>query len=184
MRSFAPLLLLLPALQVALASPLVGDQGSDICPEQAVIVEYYIGEGKNVTVEEISCPQAIQRRDLESRQTNVCGAQCNTDCFIPSGGGPDPNDCHVIADALRYDSQNTAPLFTIPAGANNTIAMTYLSCKSFFVNQEPNATLEYCRTDWAAVIDWVAPNCQSTQNAHGGLCLANDQSWFIEIAHV
>lgn len=29
-----------------------------------------------------------------------------TNCFPGAGGGPDPNDCHVIADALRYDSQN------------------------------------------------------------------------------
>lgn len=29
-----------------------------------------------------------------------------TNCFTPSGGGPDPNECHVIADALLYDSQN------------------------------------------------------------------------------
>ena len=29
-----------------------------------------------------------------------------TTCFTPSGGGPDPNECHVIADALRFDSQN------------------------------------------------------------------------------
>ena len=55
---------------------------------------------------------------------NVCGAHCRfshdflfrfykfilssgtTTCFNPSGGGPDPNDCHVIADALRFDSEN------------------------------------------------------------------------------
>jgi hypothetical protein len=29
-----------------------------------------------------------------------------TNCFSPSGGGPDPNECNVIADALLYDSQN------------------------------------------------------------------------------
>ena len=30
----------------------------------------------------------------------------NTFCFTPAGGGPDPNECHVITDALLYDSQN------------------------------------------------------------------------------
>lgn len=38
-----------------------------------------------------------------------------TDCFTPSGGGPDPNDCHIIADALRFDGQD-APDFTVPTG--------------------------------------------------------------------
>ena len=32
----------------------------------------------------------------------------------------------------------------------------------------------------ADVIDWVAPHCQSTQNAHGGNCVASDQRWFIQ----
>jgi hypothetical protein len=30
-----------------------------------------------------------------------------TNCFLPAGGGPDPNQCHVIADALRFNSENT-----------------------------------------------------------------------------
>lgn len=31
----------------------------------------------------------------------------NTNCFLPAGGGPDPNECHIIADALRFESENT-----------------------------------------------------------------------------
>lgn len=34
----------------------------------------------------------------------------NTSCFTPSGGGPDPNDCKIISDALRYESQNTGKI--------------------------------------------------------------------------
>ena len=32
----------------------------------------------------------------------------------------------------------------------------------------------------AALIDFIAPNCQATQNAHGGICVADDQSWFVQ----
>ncbi|KAF8908410.1 hypothetical protein CPB85DRAFT_1309351 [Mucidula mucida] len=159
---------------------------SPICEGQTTLEEFYIGAEKNVKVEKISCATPlVQGSVLEARQTNgtnVCGATCNTNCFQPSGGGPDPNDCHVIADALRYESQNTGALFQVPNGTNNTILMTYSSCKSFFVNQDLSPVI-YCRTDWAGVLDWVAPNCQSTQNAHGGNCVAADQRWFVQVEH-
>lgn len=44
--------------------------------------------------------------------------QGTTICFTPSGGGPDPNDCHIIADALRFQSQNIAPVFTVTNGVS------------------------------------------------------------------
>ncbi|KAK0458283.1 uncharacterized protein EV420DRAFT_1544666 [Desarmillaria tabescens] len=169
----------------ALISPVL----SEVCEGQVTLSETYIGVDKNVKVETVSCPEAAlaRRGDLFSRQasnvTNVCGAQCDTFCFTPSGGGPDPNECHVIADALRYDSQNTGSTFDIANGTTgNIVVMTYNTCESFFVNQF-NSTLQYCRTDWASVLDWVAPNCQSTQNAHGGDCIASDQRWFIQVQH-
>lgn len=72
----------------------------------------------------------------------------NTNCFNPSGGGPDPNECHVIADALLYDSQNIGALFDMnPAQNTSMITMQYRSCKTFILNQT-NGTLTYCRTDW------------------------------------
>ncbi|KAJ3827752.1 hypothetical protein F5880DRAFT_1503624 [Lentinula raphanica] len=147
---------------------------------EEILSETYIGEEKNVKFQRITCPAATTvKRALAPRQTNVCGNTCNTNCFTPSGGGPNPNDCHVIADALRFDSQNVGALFEIGTGSNNTIALTYASCESFYVNQDPTTQL-YCRTDWAAVIDFVAPNCQATQNAHGGNCVATDQQFFIQ----
>ncbi|KDR73216.1 hypothetical protein GALMADRAFT_724973 [Galerina marginata CBS 339.88] len=120
---------------------------------------------------------------LQPRQAaSVCGATCTTHCFTPSGGGPDPNECHVIADALRFDSQNIAPVFQIGNGTSNIVSLTFSSCTSFFLNQA-STPLNYCRTDFANVIDFVAPNCQATQNAHGGLCLADDGRWFIQVQH-
>ncbi|PBK84564.1 hypothetical protein ARMGADRAFT_1000311 [Armillaria gallica] len=169
----------------ALISPVL----SEVCPGQITLSETYIGADQNVKVETVSCPEgALTRRgDLISRQasnvTNVCGTQCNTFCFNPSGGGPDPNECHVIADALRYDSQHIGSTFTINNGTTgNIVVVTYNSCESFFVNQI-NGLMEYCRLDWASVLDWVAPNCQSTQNAHGGFCVAGDGRWFIQAQH-
>ncbi|KAF4618545.1 hypothetical protein D9613_009727 [Agrocybe pediades] len=133
---------------IAFATPVVPET---ICKgNQVVTSTQYIGANKDVKLEIITCDSIVETgASLQSRQSpNVCGAACTTNCFLPAGGGPDPNDCHVIADALRFDSQNVAPIFTIGTGAS--------------------------------VIDFVAPNCQATQNAHGGNCVANDGRWFIQ----
>ncbi|KAJ7708301.1 hypothetical protein B0H17DRAFT_971837 [Mycena rosella] len=160
--------------------------GDTICAGQITGSETFIGQDKNVKVQQVTCPLngGIQSRVLGARQgvTDVCGNTCGTNCFTPSGGGPDPNDCHIIADALRFDSQNIGALFEIGTGTNNTIVMQFATCLTFFANQDVS-TLEYCRTDWASLIDFVAPNCQSTQNAHGGNCIATDQSWFVQVQH-
>jgi len=171
------------------AIPLVSGIETDVCDGAVTLDSTWIGEAKNVEMRTVSCP--YQRRDdmLVQRQaptnpTNVCGSNCTTNCFSPSGGGPDPNDCHVIADALRYDSQNIGALFQIGnTTTNNTVVMQFSSCTTFFVNQD-FVPLVYCRTDWATLIDFVAPNCQATQNAHGGNCVATDQTWFVQVQHV
>ncbi|KAK0443661.1 uncharacterized protein EV420DRAFT_1723707, partial [Desarmillaria tabescens] len=168
-----------------LISPVLSEE---VCPGQVTLSESYIGADKNVKVETVSCPEGTltRRGDVVPRQapvTNVCGAQCNTLCFTPSGGGPNPNECHVIADALRYEGRNIGNLFNINNGTTgNVVVMTYSSCLSFFANKI-NGVMQYCRNDWASAIDWVAPNCQSTQNAHGGDCLASDGRWFIQVQH-
>ncbi|KAK7688307.1 hypothetical protein QCA50_008678 [Cerrena zonata] len=177
------LLALLPA--AVLSTAIAPESISTFCQSPTVISEVYIGEQKNVKVDAISCANKVTDVvQIEKRQTpvNVCGAQCDTHCFPPSGGGPDPNECHVISDALLYDSQNVGALFNIPANAS-VITMQFRSCKSFFVNQA-GIDEQYCRTDWSAVLDFVAFNCQSQQNAHGGLCVAADQRWFIQVQHV
>ncbi|KAJ3927898.1 MAG: hypothetical protein NXY57DRAFT_577529 [Lentinula lateritia] len=179
MKLLTTLITLAFALSVA-ASPTRRD--TSICAGEEILSETYIGEEKNVRLQHITCPPTPAKRALAPRQTNVCGNTCITNCFVPSGGGPVPDDCHVIADALRFDSENVGALFEIGTGVNNTIALTYATCESFYVNQDPTTQI-YCRTDWAAVIDWVAPNCQSTQNAHGGNCVATDQQFFIQVQH-
>ncbi|KIK64072.1 hypothetical protein GYMLUDRAFT_40307 [Collybiopsis luxurians FD-317 M1] len=164
------------------AAVLVSASPDEVCDGQVVLSETFIGEEKNVKVQHLTCPVAATKtkRALAPRQTNVCGNNCQTSCFTPAGGGPNPNDCHIIADALRFDSQNIGPFFNITAGVNNTVALTFASCLSFYVNQDTiNQT--YCRTDWAGVIDFIAPNCQATQNAHGGLCVETNQNFFIQV---
>ncbi|KAH6908018.1 hypothetical protein BKA70DRAFT_1084981, partial [Coprinopsis sp. MPI-PUGE-AT-0042] len=141
-------------------------------------VRTHIGAHKEVEVDSYICDDAeIQRR--QTNETNVCGANCDdaSHCFTPSGGGPNPNDCNVIADALRYESQNTAVLFSV--GTSTNVTMRYNTCRTFFKNQNL-APLIYCRTEWAALTDYLSLNCQATQNAHGGLCLAANQAWFVQ----
>jgi hypothetical protein len=123
-------------LPIALAffTPLVQAKAgiAEVCEEYKVVSEWYIGENKDVLVEEIECLSGLAKSNsLVGRQTNsnVCGAQCkglilcdltywtevlvgNTSCFR-DGTAPVANDCHVIADALRYESQNNAT-FPIP----------------------------------------------------------------------
>ncbi|KAG7095314.1 hypothetical protein E1B28_006079 [Marasmius oreades] len=170
------------------AASISNGPSGEVCPGQVVNSEMFIGEHRDVKVEFVTCPQTkrtLGNRAIELRQTpptNVCGQQCNTNCFTPSGGGPDPNECHIIADALRFDSENIGAIFPIGTGTNNTIVMTFRSCKTFFVNHDLG-DLAYCRTDWADVLDFVAFNCQAPQNAHGGNCVAADQRWFIQAQH-
>ncbi|KAI0809002.1 hypothetical protein BC629DRAFT_1590103 [Irpex lacteus] len=179
-----PLRTLITALLFT-ATPLLSSAVPDLseCKGQKTI-STYIGKDKNVHAEVVQCdgiPLSSDVGILPRQNNNVCGAQCNTNCFNPSGGGPDPNECHVIADALLYDSQNIGALFDMnPAQNTSMITMQYRSCKTFILNQT-NGTLTYCRTDWSAVLDWVALNCQSQQNAHGGNCVAADQRWFIQV---
>ncbi|KAF9484630.1 hypothetical protein BDN70DRAFT_825055 [Pholiota conissans] len=162
----------------------------DICQGNKVVTStQFIGKDKNVKLETITCDalnasEAAEKGALlQARQSpSVCGATCTTHCFTPSGGGPDPNDCHIIADALRFDSQNIAPVFTVTTGANNTLSLSFASCTTFFLNQA-TTSLTYCRTDFASLVDFIAPNCQATQNAHGGLCVADDGRWFVQVQH-
>ncbi|KAJ7753095.1 hypothetical protein DFH07DRAFT_824602 [Mycena maculata] len=156
---------------------------AQVCEGQVTLSEAYIGQAKNVKVQYATCPEyGSNVATLEARQApvDVCGNTCDTSCFTPSGGGPNPNDCTVIADALLYDSQNVGALFTIDTGINNTVVMQFATCLSFFVNQD-TVPIEYCRTDWSALINFIAPNCQATQNAHGGLCVATNQQWFAQV---
>ncbi|KAH7882076.1 hypothetical protein F5I97DRAFT_1939555 [Phlebopus sp. FC_14] len=151
---------------------------SFICEGRQVVSTTYIGANKDVKTEVLSCANSLTSRDVVGkRQTDVCGQNCTTNCFTPSGGGPNPYDCQVIADALLYDSQNVGPLFNVTVGT--PIFMQYASCESFFVNQV-SYNLTYCRSDWSSIIEYVAFNCQAQQNAHGGNCVASDQSWFIQ----
>ncbi|TCD66362.1 hypothetical protein EIP91_001468 [Steccherinum ochraceum] len=162
------------------ASFVINDELLSFCKSPILAQQSYIGD---VMLSTIQCanlmPSGVYKRQ-NANVSNVCGAECDTHCFNPSGGGPDPNDCNVIADALRYDSQDISEEFNITT-SNALFVLQYHSCQSFFVNQAGTTDLTYCRSDWAAVIDYVAFNCQAPQNAHGGLCLAATQQWFIQV---
>ncbi|TCD66355.1 hypothetical protein EIP91_001460 [Steccherinum ochraceum] len=166
-------------------SAAVSDNVLSLCQSPQVVDERFIGQDKNVRLQALKCANSLiheRETSLEKRQTlpiDVCGNECDTNCFVPAGGGPDPNECHVISDALLFDSQNIGALFNITTNAA-VITMTFRSCESFFVNQA-GVDLQYCRTDWSTVLDFVAFNCQATQNAHGGNCVAADQRWFIQV---
>ncbi|KAF8884151.1 hypothetical protein BD779DRAFT_1742022 [Infundibulicybe gibba] len=126
------------------------------CKGRVVTSESFIGKDKNVKMETFSCADAASKRsvNLDARQSTNNTIVCGAACNI----------------------------FGINNGTNNTVALSFRSCETFFVNQDI-APLSYCRIDWAGVVDFVAPNCQATQNAHGGNCVANDQRWFVQVQH-
>ncbi|KAI0058189.1 hypothetical protein BV25DRAFT_1811135 [Artomyces pyxidatus] len=153
------------------------------CNDKKTLSQAYIGEAKDVSIEYVHCsniihpiPDAIELKKRQSVPVDVCGATCNTNCFVPTGGGPDPNECKVIADALLYDSE--------AIGITNTslVVMKYNSCETFITSQVDYA-IQYCRNDWSSLVNYIAFNCQSTQNAHGGNCVASDQRWFVQVQH-
>ncbi|KAH7908280.1 hypothetical protein BJ138DRAFT_1115979 [Hygrophoropsis aurantiaca] len=155
------------------------------CEDKAVLSTSFVGQNSDVKAETFSCSNslsefsALSAASTADDPTDVCGASCTTNCFTPSGGGPNPNDCQIIVDALLYDSQNIGALFTIAANTSG-VAMTYATCETFIIDQA-SYDLTYCRDDWSNVVEYVAFNCQSTQNAHGGNCVATDERWFIQV---
>jgi hypothetical protein len=157
------------------------------CTIETNFAPSYIGEFKNVLVQTASCPSDVLppvERNLEGRQAsvNVCGANCTTNCFAGATNAPTTSDCHVIADALLYESQNGGALFNVANGTNNQIIMSFQACKTFFLNQDLN-TLTYCRSAWSQLVDWLSTSCAGTKGAHGGNCVAVDQRWFVQVQH-
>ncbi|EGO19772.1 hypothetical protein SERLADRAFT_400865 [Serpula lacrymans var. lacrymans S7.9] len=150
-------------------------------PLAATLLPLVNSATKDVKSSFVSCSNSLvpSPQLASNASTNVCGANCTTNCFTPSGGGPDPNDCQVISNALLYETNNSVPTFN--ATLNTTgVYMQYQTCETFFLNQA-TTNLTYCNQDWAQVVEYVAFNCQATQNAHGGNCVADDQRWFIQV---
>jgi hypothetical protein len=148
----------------------------------------YIGEHKNVLVQTGSCPSdvvaPVEKRTLEARQVaDVCNAACNTNCFSGTTAAPTTSDCHVIADALLYESQpqNSGASFNVASGTSNQVVMTFGNCKTFFLNQNAPNTLSYCRSSWSQLIDWLSTDCSAINGDHGGNCVAADGRWFVQV---
>ncbi|KAI0325388.1 hypothetical protein GY45DRAFT_1374787 [Cubamyces sp. BRFM 1775] len=176
----------------ASAAALGSEASLSVCENEVVASETYIGKDNNVKLTTSHCDAAPHVSShgtlLSKRQSNppinVCAHPCDTYCFNPSGGGPNEDDCAVIADALLYDDQNGGALFNITGSGSPTdkITMQYGSCLTYFLNQDLDE-LTYCRYDWASLVTWLAGDCNAANNAHGGLCVANDQSWYIQVQH-
>ncbi|KAI0271281.1 hypothetical protein BC834DRAFT_818017 [Gloeopeniophorella convolvens] len=157
------------------------------CNNPEVVSSTYVGEHKNVLLQQLYCPdlprtaaQAAAQRVV--KRDNVCGAPCATNCFPGTANAPNAGDCTVIADALLYDSQNVGALFTLDPSANTSaITMQYHSCSTLIVDQA-GVPLTYCRSDWSSLVNWLASDCSPTTNsAHGGNCVANDGRWFVQV---
>ncbi|OCH88829.1 hypothetical protein OBBRIDRAFT_836274 [Obba rivulosa] len=180
------------ALALCTSAALIGSGPAAACEGRTTLAQSYVGANKDVKAEYVYCANDLRSdvststgagSDIFARQNDVCGAACTTYCWTPSGGGPDPNDCTVIQDALLYDSENTGPLFSLdPATNTSMIVMTYNTCQTYILDQT-NSSLTYCRSDWATLVNYIAFNCQATQNAHGGVCVADDQRWYIQVQH-
>lgn len=156
---------------------------SSACVGKQKLGQTFIGQNKDVSVEYYSrvTNSALL---ITPEKTNVCGLACTTNCYAGSGG-PDPNHCQVIVDALLYESQNTGNKITVSAagpGLTNSLTMTYATCNSTLVNQLATDII-YCRTDWARVTGYVGTNCQSTQKAKGGICVETQKKFFVQVNH-
>ncbi|THU97070.1 cytochrome P450 [Dendrothele bispora CBS 962.96] len=86
-----------------LSSQLLRTTGSSL--GETTISETYIVANKNVKLEQISCTAGFGSRSSSDRQRDECLR--DQLYFTPSGGGPDPNDRHVIADALHFKGANS-----------------------------------------------------------------------------
>ncbi|KAI0736007.1 hypothetical protein C8Q76DRAFT_611761 [Earliella scabrosa] len=158
------------------------------CTNERIAYTTYIGKNKDVEVQVSHCDGETvvdahgQATSLTKRQSsNICGAPCNTFCWSPAAGGPSISDCSIISAALLYESQNTGVLFNVTPFNTSTskITMKYNTCLTYFLNQDFN-TLTYCRTEWSKLVDWLASNCSASNGAHGGLCVASDQRWYVQ----
>lgn len=162
------------------------------CANEQVVDTAFIGANKDVKITLSHCAneplvnahgEAVPH--LAKRQSNnVCGNACNTFCWASPTGGPTVSDCTVIADALLYESQNTGVFFNATAfgTSTNKITMTYNTCQTYFLNQD-TSSITYCRTEWSKLVNWLASDCGPTNNAHGGLCVAADQRWYVQLQH-
>ncbi|EPQ53540.1 hypothetical protein GLOTRDRAFT_111695 [Gloeophyllum trabeum ATCC 11539] len=108
----------------------------------------------------------------ETQAVDITRAPCTTYCDTPAGGGPDPNDCSTLANADAVGGN-----FTIPA--SSYLAWTWKSCQvtqSNLLNPARELNYTYDGRDWAGVVNYVAWNCQSQENAHGGSCRFYDNT--------
>jgi len=191
MRAFQAIVSTALLLPCALAAAV---PAAEHCQNYRVIDTAYIGRDQDVLVQYTTCENVAAPatpRAIKARQANECGASLLfTTCFTDTGvAGPDPNDCHVIADALLYDSQDIGNMFTVDPAQNTTaVTMTYLTCKtSFELDTEdphiPFSAQTYCRTDWASLLNNLAVSCSAAQNANGGLAVGSNQEWSVSFEH-
>jgi len=103
-----------------------------------------------------------------------CGAPCSSSCYQGTGG-PDPNDCQHIANALFAQSPQLFVLYPF-----NFVLLSYNSCGTGIQNQIAAASISGCSqtmiydyTDWAGIAQYLAWTCQAFVGANGGKCTAN-----------
>lgn len=94
--------------QPSRASPAASSPPPAACTGKSLLEHRYIGAHGAVRAEFYACGGAFAAPAASAPRANDrCGAPCARHCFAPAGGGPDPRDCAVIADALLYEGQNT-----------------------------------------------------------------------------
>ncbi|KAH7101792.1 hypothetical protein BKA62DRAFT_757098 [Auriculariales sp. MPI-PUGE-AT-0066] len=113
---------------------------------------------------------SISETTLTKRGYNACGIYCPTYCYGGAGGGPDPNHCTQLAQGW------TSGTFVVNQGV--TVYYSLASCQVLVRNLGNFGGLTYCWNDLRGVTNYIAWNCQATQNAHGGYCPMNNE-WSI-----
>ncbi|KAI0770905.1 hypothetical protein BD413DRAFT_69521 [Trametes elegans] len=182
MRAFAQVTCVVVAIAASsgVTAMVFGADGAMSCTNEVVVSEKFIGK-HNVKLTTFRCDHAGPVPALSGDSTKVCGAQCDTFCYQPAGGGPNEGDCAIISSALIDHKPN---LFNVSGAGtgHNAVLLEHGSCKTYFFDLAATQ-LTYCYSEWDKLIKYLASTCNAAHGASGGHCIAADERWMVQVVH-
>jgi hypothetical protein len=116
----------------------------------------FIGLNKDVSAEYYSYSTNLDPQE-QIDIPNVCGVACATTCYSGTGG-PDPNDCQVIADALLYESKKIGQydeVFGLTSQAHSTYHR-----KQYYRRRQ----CKYLHSEFLSVQNnWLSESCKGSR---------------------